>query len=177
LLVLTIPAMAQTPPAQPNAGTFVEISASYDVNGSQDNRATVVGVRVPVTSRWSGQFRSILAPRAGNDGVNFNLAEVRYDRNLSDLIKSRSAQVNPGRFELFAYGGAGSARGAMAKDNASFAWSAGGGLNLRINDTVVITLFDYNYVRSRVERAGVVLSSNHQLSPGLSIRFCRRAGA
>ena len=157
--------------AEPNAGTRVEIAGSYDVNGDSAQQATVAGVRVAFTNRWSGQFRSIFAPKAGNSGVNFNLAEVQYARNLGDLLKGSSAQFNPGRFEVFGYAGAGSARNAIAPGNASFAWSVGGGLNLRINDSTVLTLVEYNYIRSRVDRAGVVLSSSHGITPGLRVRF------
>jgi len=157
--------------AEPNAGTRVEIAGSYDVNGDSAQQATAAGVRVAFTARWSGQFRAIFAPNAGNGGVNYNLGEVQYARKLSDFVKASSTQFNPGRFEVFAYGGAGAARNAIAAGNASFAWSVGGGLNLRINDSTVLTLVEYNYIRSRVERAGVVLSSSHQITPGLRLRF------
>jgi hypothetical protein len=156
----------------PNAGVRVEISASYDVNGATENQASIFGVRVPLTNRWAGQFRTVLAPAAGSSGVQFNLAEAVYTRSLADVFrKASSAQFNPQRVEVFAYGGAGTARNAITADNASFAFSVGGGINLKLNDNTSVTLVEYNYIRSRVLQAGVVLSSHHQIAPGLKIRF------
>ncbi len=172
-LLLAWPAAAQELPKapEPNAGKHVEISATYDINGNSENQASVFGIRVPLTDRWSVQYRSILAPNSGNSGVQFQFGEVLYSRRLSDILKAKSRQFNAERFTIFCYGGIGAARKAIAPDNASFAWSAGCGANLRLKEGIDVTLAEYSYARARVDRRGIVLSSHHQILLGPKLSF------
>lgn len=156
---------------EPNAGTRVEFSAAYDINGRSDDQATIVGVRVALTNRWSAQFVNAFAPTLGNGGITIHLAEGVYERNLGDFLRARSVQTNPSRFVVGVFGGAGAARNAAGAGNASFAVSAGGRLTVRLNDTTSVDLFEYRYIRSRIVTASFQRNDTQQVAPGIRIRF------
>lgn len=171
-LCFSAPLNAQTPPAaQPNTGTHFEFTAGYDINGDASNQATVVGVRVPFTSRWSGVFTTTVAPNSGPNGLEIYLAGAEYRRNLSDLIKAKSEQVNPGRFEIWGTFKIGHAVDAIAKGNSSFAWAAGGALTLKLSETDSVDVLRYEYVRARHVEGGLLLRGTNTLAVTYNRRF------
>lgn len=152
------------PPQQPNEGTHIQFSANYDANGSN---VAVLGVTIPITNRWS--LVQINAVPTNNSNLSFHTLEVEYSRNLADLLKGKSAQVNPGRFIFAVSGGAGSVRNAQGSGNASFAFSVGGRLTLRVNDSTAIDILNVRRWQSRI--ATITGQSSGSTDLGMGFRF------
>lgn len=171
-LWFSAPAAAQEPaaPAEPNAGDHVQISASYTIDGSKGQAAVVV-LGVPISNRFSILAVNAVAPKVGLEGVTFHSLELEYARKLSDLIKSKSAQVNPSRFSFAISGGAGTARNAQGSGNASFAFSGAGRFTLRLNDNTSIDIVNVRYWRSRIATFAGQASGETQLASGFRFSF------
>jgi len=165
-LVLAFGVGAQTPPVEPNAGTHISFSTNYDANGSN---VAVLGVNIPVSNRWA--IVQINAVPTDGSNVTFHTLELEYSRNLSDLIKSSSAQVNIQRFSFAVSGGAGSVRNAQGTGNASFAFSFGGRLTLRVNDSVSVDLLNVRRWQSRIATITGQTSGSTDFAGGFRVSF------
>jgi hypothetical protein len=168
--LFALPGMAQTPPPEPNAGTHVQISGNYTLTGGQ-GQAAVVLIGVPVTNRFSILAVNAVAPKAGLDGLTFHSLELEYARNLADIIKTTSAQVNPSRFYFAVSGGAGAVRRAQGEGNASFAFSAAGRFTLKLNDNTSLDLLNVRYWRSRIATLTGQSGGATELASGFRFSF------
>jgi len=169
-LVLAPAALAQDPPAappEPNEGTHIQFSGSYGT-------ASVTGLSIPVSNRFS-----ILLVNAFNSndsdatraGLSFHTVELEYARKLSDLLKAKSNQFNSDRFHFAVSAGAGSVRNAQGKGNASFAFSFGGRVTIRLNDNVALDVVNVRYWRSRIATLSGQENAGTQAGAGFRFSF------
>jgi len=166
-----VPAGAQTP-APPNApGDHIQFITNYVYDGGSKGQAAVAVLGVPVTERFSLLAVNMTAPKVGISGVSGHTVELEYARNLADLIKSSSAQVNPSRFYFAVSGGAGAIRDAQGVGNASFAFSVAGRFTLKVNDSVSVDLVNVRYWRSRIATFAGQVGGEAQAGSGFRFTF------
>jgi hypothetical protein len=158
----------------PNAGVHVDLSAAYSlvnsaptVNGADSVSATVLTARAPITDRFAVRYEMINLPASN---AQINLGEVEYRRSAADFLKSKGLRIDPKKYDVFAYLGFGGKR-QEASTKPAFSGIVGGGLDYRISEGVALRFVDIAYVRSVLDRHGVVLSNHLQFAPGLSFRF------
>ena len=174
-LAVAVPsAHAQAPaaaPAEPNAGDHIQFITNYAYDGGAKGQAAVAVIGLPITDRFSLLAVNAVAPKVGLSGVSFHSVELEYARNLADLIKSKSAQVNPSRFYVALSGGAGTVRDAQGAGNASFAFSAAGRFTIKVNDSVSFDLVNVRYWRSRIATFAGQVGGETQAGAGFRFTF------
>jgi len=169
-VVLAVPSPAQVPP--PNApGDHIQFVTNYVYEGGAKGQAAVAVLGLPVTSRFSLLAVNMTAPKVGLHGVSGHTFELEYARNLADVIKSKSAQVNPSRFYFAVSGGAGAIRDAQGAGNASFAFSVAGRVTIKVNDSVSVDLVNVRYWRSRIATFAGQVGGEAQAGTGLRFTF------
>lgn len=170
-LALAAPALAQSP-APPNApGDHIQFVTNYVYDGGAKGQAAVAVLGVPVTSRFSLLAVNMTAPNVGQSGVTGHTIELEYARNLADLIKSKSAQINPEKFYFAVSGGAGAIRNAQGEGNASFAFSVAGRFTIKLNDSVSVDLVNLRYWRSRIATFAGQVGGETQAGAGFRFTF------
>ena len=164
--------LAQAPVIpEPNAGDHIQFITNYAYDGGAKGQAAVAVIGLPITDRFSLLAVNAVAPKVGLSGVSFHSVELEYARNLADLIKSKSAQVNPSRFYVALSGGAGTVRDAQGAGNASFAFSAAGRVSIKVNDSVSFDLVNVRYWRSRIATFTGQVGGETQAGAGFRFTF------
>jgi hypothetical protein len=161
---------AQAPP-EPNTGDHIQFVTNYVFDGGAKGQAAVAVLGVPITERFSLLAVNMAAPKVGVSGVTGHTIELEYARNLADLIKSKSAQVNPSRFYFAVSGGAGAIRNAQGEGNASFAFSVAGRFTLKINDSVSVDLVNVRHWQSRIATFTGQVGGETQAGAGFRFTF------
>jgi hypothetical protein len=172
VLLTAIGVSAQaTPPAEPNTGDHIQFVTNYAFDGGAKGQAAVAILGVPITDRFSLLAVNMVAPKVGLNGITGHTIELEYARNLADLIKSKSSQVNPSRFTFAVSGGVGTIRDAQGEGNASFAFSAAGRFTIKVNDTVGFDLVNVRYWRSRIATFAGQVGGEAQVGVGFRFTF------
>jgi hypothetical protein len=157
----------------PNDGVHIDLSAAYSlvnsaptVNGADSVSATVLTARAPITDRFAVRYQMINLPASN---AQINLGELEYRRSAADFLKGKGLRIDPSKYDVFAYMGFGGKRQDFSTKPA-FSGIVGGGLDYKMG-SVALRLVDIAYVRSVLDRKGVVLSNHFQFAPGISLRF------
>ena len=173
LFLSVVSAPAQTPPAppEPNAGDHIQFVTNYAFDGGAKGQAAVAILGVPITDRFSILAVNMVAPKVGLSGVTGHTVELEYARNLADILKSKSSQVNPSRFYFAVSGGAGTIRNAQGEGNASFAFSMAGRFTIKVNESVAFDLVNVRYWRSRIATFAGQVGGETQAGAGFRFTF------
>lgn len=177
LLILAIPAKAQNPPPA-NPPDLLEGAWNVSVYGAYSKQQTNNGFATGLSLRLSQH----LAMRSdvfilNSPQVTVALGGAEYRFSLEHLIKGSNYAANASRVEAFLNLEAGTARstaliGTGPKDLAKFAYSAGGGFDIKLSDTVTVRPLDLKYVRSSfLNSGGQILGNQLQFAAGLGLRF------
>lgn len=171
-LAVAVPSAHAQAPAPPNApGDHIQFITNYVYDGGSKGQAAVAVLGVPVTERFSLLAVNMTAPKVGLAGISGHTVELEYARNLADVLKSKSAQVNPSRFYFAVSGGAGAIRDAQGSGNASFAFSVAGRVSLKLNDSIAVDLVNVRYWRSRIATFAGQVGGETQAGAGFRFTF------
>lgn len=167
---------AQTPPPKPP--DVLEGAWNVSVYGAYSKQQTNNGFATGLSMRLSQHLAMRTDVYILNDPqITIALGGAEYRFSLEHLIKGSNYAANASKVEAFLNAGAGTARstaliGTGPKDLAKFAWSLGGGFDIRISDTVTVRPLDLKYVRSNfLNNGGQVLGNQLQFAAGLGLRF------
>ena len=174
LIGLMCQAQSTPPPSpEPNIGSHIEVSTSYERLTNGGGNATVVSARLPVTPRFSAVYSQYQVP--GAEGQIY-LGEAEFREKASHIFKSRSLLVNLDNVELYARGGLGTKRDSLGNDpvlaygfhvgaDVKIGNVAGGQLDLR---------FMFGLLRIPRQPAGpqtYTLGNTAEIAPGVVLRF------
>lgn len=181
-------AYAQTPtpapkPPDPLEGAWnVSINGGYSsLSNSQTNNGFVTGVSFRVAQHWNLRSDVYIL---NNPSVTVALAGPEYRFSLEHLLKGNPQfAANASRVEAFINLGAGTVRSTdtvvgtnesttTTEYKAKFAYSAGGGFDIKLSDTVSLRPLDLKYIRGSMLAGGGQVIGNHlQFAAGLGVRF------
>ena len=169
LLFSAARSQAQNPPA-PDAletGWRVQVTGGYsNLQNQSTNNGFLTSAEVRVAKHWSGRFDyfATASPKAST-----LLAKAQYDFSLAHVLPA-SSYLDVSKLEVFVNAGAGAARGEAQSAPFKLAISAGGGLNYRVSDKMIVRPLELNYVRSAV--TGTQIIGNHlQFAASFGYRF------
>lgn len=181
-------AYAQTPTPAPKPPDVLESGWNVSVNGSYSNLTNaptnngfVTGMSFRMAQHWN--LRSDVYILQSPQGLTMALAGPEYRFGLEHILKNTNFAANANRIEAFFNAGAGTARTStviLAKDGSSivnlskakFAYSVGGGFDIKLSDTVTVRPLDIKYVRSSfLEYGGGVYGNQLAFAAGLGLRF------
>lgn len=141
-------ALAQTPaPTAPtNQGNFSITAQPIALPGNHQTVAgTLVGGTFAITDRLSLRQTNYLAP-GGN--VSSYLGGLQYHPDLTNLIKKTKLDPTSLQFYVTASAGIGTVTPAGATQSQQhFNFTAGGGLNYKVNGSFMVNLFEVQYAR------------------------------
>lgn len=184
LLLSTLAAEAQTtkPPDVLENAWNVSVNGAYsNLTNAPTNNGFVTGVSFRLSQHLN--LRSDVYILQSPQGLTMALAGPEYRFSLEHLLKSTAFAANASRIEPFFNVGAGTARTStvvLAKDGSSivnlskakFAYSVGGGFDIKVSDTLSIRPLDIKYVRSSfLEYGGGVYGNQLAFAAGLGLRF------
>jgi len=185
LLFLSVSTFAQTPAPKPP--DILEGAWNVSVNGGfsslsnqQTNNGFVTGIAFRVAQHWNLRSDVYLL---NNPSVTIALAGPEYRFSLEHLLKSSNFAANAGRVEAFINAGAGTVRSTdvvtgtattttTTEYKAKFAYSVGGGFDIKLSDSVSMRPLDLKYIRGSMLAGGGQVIGNHlQFAAGLGLRF------
>lgn len=178
VVLLSVAAFSQTKPADPLEsawnvainGNFSNITSAANNNGVQ----TVEAFRV--AQHWNLRADQFLTM---SPNAVIATAGPEYRLSLAHILAKSNFAANASKLEGFANVGLGTARtqttdasGTSTLSAARFAYKAGGGIDVLVNNTLSLRLLDVSYVRaSMLAKGGQVLGNHLNLEAGLGLRF------
>lgn len=176
------PAPTPKPPDIMEGAWNVSVNGGYsNISNAPTNNGFVSGVSLRLSQHLN--LRSDVYLLNSPQGMVLALAGPEYRFSLAHVLKSSSYAASADRVEAFFNVGAGDAHtSTVTVDQAGnsitsvskskFAWSVGGGFDIKMSDTVTLRPLDIKYVRSTfLNQGGGVYGNQLAFAAGLGLRF------